>query len=125
MLPQLDHVCSSLITDLAERGMLERTIVAILGDFGRTPRINANNGGRDHWNFCYSVMLVGGGFQQGLIYGSSDSTGAFPASHPLVPGDIISTIYAALGVDPTSHIYDSFQRPYRIVPAGEVVPDLL
>lgn len=125
LLPQFDAACSSLIADLHERGMLERTIVAVLGDFGRTPRINANNGGRDHWNFCYSVMLIGGGFQRGLIYGTSDATGAFPASHPLVPGDIISTIYTALGVDPTTDIHDAFQRPYRIVPAGEVVPDLL
>lgn len=125
LLPQFDSACSSLIADLNERGMLDRTIVAVLGDFGRTPRINANNGGRDHWNFCYSVMLVGGGFQRGLIYGTSDTTGAFPASHPLVPGDIISTIYTALGVDPASDIHDAFQRPYRVVPAGEVVPDLL
>ncbi len=125
LLPQFDSACSSLIADLAERGMLERTIVAVLGDFGRTPRINANGAGRDHWNFCYSVMLVGGGFQPGLIYGSSDSTGAFPASHPLIPGDIISTIYTALGVDHASHIYDPFQRPFRVVPAGEVVDDLL
>jgi len=125
LLPQFDSACASLIADLADRGMLERTIVAVIGDFGRTPRINANNGGRDHWNFCYSVMMVGGGFQPGLIYGSSDTTGAFPASHPLVPGDIISTIYTALGVDPTADIHDSFQRPYRIVPAGEVVWDLL
>lgn len=125
LLPQFDAACASLISDLADRGMLERTIVAVLGDFGRTPRINANGGGRDHWNFCYSVMLVGGGFQPGLIYGSSDTTGAFPASHPLVPGDIISTIYTALGVDPTTDIHDQFQRPYRVVPAGEVVPELL
>jgi hypothetical protein len=125
LLPQFDAACSSLIGDLADRGMLERTVVAVLGDFGRTPRINANNGGRDHWNFCYSVMLVGGGFQPGLIYGTSDSTGAFPASHPLVPGDIISTIYTALGVDPATDIHDPFLRPYRVVPAGEVVGDLL
>lgn len=125
LLPQFDSACASLIADLSERGMLERTIVAVLGDFGRTPRINANAGGRDHWNFCYSVMLVGGGFQRGLIYGTSDTTGAFPASHPLVPGDVISTIYSALGVDPATDIHDQFQRPYRVVPAGEIVPDLL
>lgn len=125
LLPQLDAACSSLISDLADRGMLQRTIVAVFGDFGRTPRINANGGGRDHWNFCYSLMLVGGGFQSGLIYGSSDSTGAFPASHPLVPGDIMSTIYTALGVEPSTDIFDQFQRPYRVVPAGEIVPDLL
>ncbi len=125
LLPQLDSACASLIADLEQRGMLERTLVAILGDFGRTPKINANNGGRDHWNFCYSLMLVGGGFKKGLIYGSSDSTGAFPASHPLVPGDVISTVYRALGVAPTTEIYDQFQRPYRVVPGGEVIADLL
>jgi hypothetical protein len=125
LLPQLDSACASLINDLVERGMLERTLVAVFGDFGRTPKINANNAGRDHWNFCYSLMIVGGGFQRGLIYGSSDSTGAFPASHPLVPGDVISTIYRALGVLPTTEIFDQFQRPYRVVPGGDIVSDLL
>ena len=125
LLPQLDAACSSLIGDLMDRGMLDRTLVAVFGDFGRTPKINANNAGRDHWNFCYSLMMVGGGFQRGLIYGTSDSTGAFPASHPLVPGDIVSTIYRALGVLPTTEIFDQFQRPYRVVPGGEIVTDLL
>ena len=125
LLPELDAASASLIADLAERGMLERTLVAVFGDFGRTPKINGNNAGRDHWNFCYSLMLAGGGFQRGLIYGSSDSTGAFPASHPLVPGDIISTIYRALGVLPSTEIFDQFQRPYRVVPGGDVVTDLL
>lgn len=125
LLPQLDTACSSLITDLDERGMLQRTIVAIFGDFGRTPRINANNGGRDHWNYCYSLMLVGGGFRQGLIYGSSDATGSFPASNPLVPADILCTMYQSLGVNPLSEIRDQLNRPVRVVPAGEVVPDLL
>lgn len=125
LLPQLDAACSSLITDLMDRGMLDRTLIAVFGDFGRTPKINANNAGRDHWNFCYSLMMVGGGFQRGLIYGTSDSTGAFPATHPLVPGDIVSTIYRALGVLPTTEIYDQFQRPYRVVPGGEIIPELL
>jgi uncharacterized protein (DUF1501 family) len=105
--------------------MLERTIVAVFGDFGRTPRINGNNGGRDHWNFCYSLMMIGGGFKQGRIYGSSDATGAFPASSPLVPGDILSTMYAALGIPNEYAIYDQLSRPHRVVPAGDVVADLL
>lgn len=125
LLPQLDAACSSLVTDLDARGMLERTIVAVFGDFGRTPRINANNAGRDHWNYCYSLMMIGGGFKQGLIYGTSDETGAFPASNPLVPGDILSTVYHALGVEPQGEIYDQLNRPHRVVPAGEVVTDLL
>jgi hypothetical protein len=125
LLPQLDAACSSLVEDLAERGMLERTLVAVFGDFGRTPRINANNAGRDHWNYCYSLMMIGGGFKQGLIYGSSDATGAFPASTPMVPGDILSTMYHVLGIGGQDEIYDRFGRPYRVVPAGEVVHDLL
>jgi hypothetical protein len=125
LLPQLDSAYASLVTDLVDRGMLDRTLVAVFGDFGRTPKINGNNAGRDHWNFCYSLMLTGGGFQRGLIYGSSDSTGAFPASHALVPGDIMSTIFHALGIAPTTEIHDQFQRPYRVVPGGEVVADLL
>lgn len=125
LLPQLDAACSSLVEDLAERGMLQRTLVAVFGDFGRTPRVNGNNGGRDHWNFCYSLMLIGGGMKEGLIYGSSDKTGAFPNSLPLVPGDIIATIYRALGVPNDYEIHDQFGRPYRLVPAGEVQSELM
>lgn len=125
LLPQLDAACTSLVRDLDDRGLLQRTIVAVFGDFGRTPRVNGNNGGRDHWNFCYSLMLFGGGFREGLIYGSSDETGSFPASNPLVPGDILSTLYAALGIPPQHEICDQLARPHRVVPAGEVVPELV
>jgi Protein of unknown function (DUF1501) len=125
LLPQLDAACASLIADLADRGMLERTLVAVMGDFGRTPKINANNAGRDHWNFCYSLMMVGGGFKPGLIYGSSDKIGAFPAASPLTPGDIVSTMYHALGIPHDAEIRDALNRPYRVVPTGDVVADLL
>lgn len=125
LLPQLDAACSSLVTDLDSRGLLDRTIVAVFGDFGRTPRINANNGGRDHWNFCYSLQLFGGGFRQGQIYGTSDETGAFPASSPLIPGDILSTMYYALGIPPLHEVYDQLHRPNRVVPSGEVQHELL
>jgi uncharacterized protein (DUF1501 family) len=124
LLPQLDNACASLVDDLAERGMLERTIVAVFGDFGRSPKINGA-AGRDHWNWCYSLQLIGGGFGQGLIYGSSDDTGAFPASNPLIPGDIIATMYHALGIPHDGLIYDPQDRPHRIVPTGEVVRELL
>ena len=125
LLPQLDSAATSLIVDLADRGLLDRTIVAVFGDFGRTPKVNANDGGRDHWNYCYSLMLVGGGFKPGLIYGSSDKTGAFPGLDPLVPGDIVSTIYHCLGIAHDREIHDSTNRPYRLVPTGDVVPALL
>lgn len=125
LLPQFDAAYATLIGDLAERGMLERTLIAVLGDFGRTPKVNANNGGRDHWNFCYSLMLAGGGFKSGFIYGSSDKIGAFPASNPLVPGDIVSTMYHTLGIRHDGEFRDPVNRPYRVVPAGDVVQDLL
>lgn len=125
LLPQFDAASASLIGDLADRGMLDRTLVAILGDFGRTPKINANNGGRDHWNFCYSLMMVGGGFKAGLIYGTSDKIGAFPASNPLLPGDIVSTMYHTLGIRHDSEIRDPLDRPHRLVPSGDVVDELL
>ena len=123
LLPQLDSACGSLIEDLHHRGMLDRTLVAVFGDFGRTPKINANNAGRDHWNFCYSLQLVGGGMKEGLIYGSSDKIGAFPNSNPLVPGDVISTIYQALGVHHEAEVYDNQNRPHRLVPFGTVQSD--
>jgi hypothetical protein len=125
LLPQFDAACSSLLSDLAERGMLERTLVAVLGDFGRSPKINASDGGRDHWNYCYSLMLVGGGFKGGFVYGASDKIGAFPARDALVPGDVISTIYHALGIAPEYELHDAQARPHRLVPAGNVVPALL
>jgi len=125
LLPQFDAACSSLIEDLADRGMLDRTLVAVMGDFGRTPKVNGNNGGRDHWNYCYSLMLAGGGIRPGLIYGSSDRTGAFPDTSPLIPGDIIATIYRCLGIAPDRLIYDQTDRPHRLVPSGDVVPELL
>ncbi|HEY4313268.1 MAG TPA: DUF1501 domain-containing protein [Pirellulales bacterium] len=125
LLPQFDGACTSLITDLADRGLLDRTLVAVLGDFGRTPKINANNAGRDHWNFCYSVFLAGGGFKPGFVYGASDKIGAFPARNAMTPGDCIATIYHVLGIDSGMFIHDQFQRPHRLVPHGDVMGELL
>ncbi|MBW3542396.1 MAG: DUF1501 domain-containing protein, partial [Planctomycetes bacterium] len=125
LLPQFDAACASLVGDLADRGLLERTIVAVLGDFGRTPKINGNNAGRDHWNYCYSQMFLGGGFRPGNIYGASDATGAFPARDPLVPGDIVATIYHLLGIRHDGLLYDRLNRPHRTAPAGDVVRELI
>ena len=99
--------------------------MAVLGDFGRTPKINANDGGRDHWNYCYSLMLAGGGIKRGYVYGASDRTGAFPADKPTTPGDIIATMYQLLGLDPDGEVRDLFDRPHRIAPVGNCIPDLL
>ncbi len=125
LLPQFDAAASSLVSDLAERGLLDRTLVAVLGDFGRSPKINASDGGRDHWNYCYSLMLIGGGVKGGFVYGASDKIGAFPARDPLVPGDVISTIYHLLGVPHDYELRDHLDRPHRLVAAGNVVPNLI
>ncbi|MEZ6045548.1 MAG: DUF1501 domain-containing protein [Planctomycetaceae bacterium] len=124
LLPQFDSACGSLIADLHDRGMLERTVVAVLGDFGRSPKFNVD-AGRDHWPYCYSLMLIGGGFKQGLIYGSSDDQGAFPASKPTTPSQVIATLYHTLGIAPDQLIYDAQNRPHTLVPEGEVIDELL
>ncbi len=124
LLPQFDAACSSLLEDLAQRGMLERTLVAVLGDFGRSPRIN-NGAGRDHWNACYTVMLAGGGIKGGHVHGASDSTGARPVASPTTPADIIATIYHLLGVDPHHVIHDHLGRPHPVVINGNVVSALI
>ena len=124
LLPQFDTATSALLGDLVDRQMLDRTLVAILGDFGRTPKINAN-AGRDHWNFCYSIMLAGGGVRPGWVHGASDRGGAYPSDNPTSPADILATIYRLLGVDHRMQLYDRFRRPHQIVSRGNVVPGLL
>ncbi|WP_298868180.1 DUF1501 domain-containing protein [uncultured Gimesia sp.] len=124
LLPQFDAACSSLIEDLAERGLLERTLVAVLGDFGRTPKIN-NNAGRDHWNSCYSIMLLGGGIKAGSVYGASDRSGAVPLHSPVSPGDIVATIYRLLGVDHHHVLYDKLERPHTVVPQARLIPEIM
>lgn len=124
LLPQFDAACSSLIDDLAQRGLLERTLVAVLGDFGRSPKIN-NNAGRDHWNSCYSIMLLGGGVKPGLVYGASDRSGAVPTHSPVTPGDIVATIYQLLGVSHDHMLFDTLNRPHTVVPEARIIHELL
>jgi uncharacterized protein (DUF1501 family) len=124
LLPQFDAACSSLLEDLAQSGRLERTLVAVLGDFGRTPKIN-NNAGRDHWNSCYSILLAGGGIKPGFVYGASDHQGATPRHSPVTPGDIVATIYQLLGVNHQHLLYDTLNRPHTVVPEARIIHDLL
>jgi hypothetical protein len=125
LLPQLDAAVSSLLGDLEARGMLQRTVVAVMGEFGRTPRINTQGGGRDHWNFCYSLLLAGGGLKEGYVHGASDAIGARPSLHPVVPADIIATIYHCLGISADLELRDRLDRPMSLVPWGSVIQDLL
>ena len=97
LLPPFDAGFSALLTDLVERGLLERTLVVVMGEIGRTPKIN-NGAGRDHWEHCYTVLLAGGGVKGGLVYGASDRRGAYPSLCPLSASGVVATIYYALGV---------------------------
>jgi hypothetical protein len=114
LLPPTDAAFTTLVTDLAERGLLEETLVIMMGEFGRTPRFNSN-GGRDHWPWCFSVVAAGGGVRGGQVYGASDKIGAYPTSNPATPQDLMATLYHCLGVDPHTVIYDLQHRPYVLV----------
>jgi hypothetical protein len=114
LLPQLDACLSSLIGDLRDRGLLDETLVVCMGEFGRTPKINAG-AGRDHWPGCYSLLLAGGGVQGGRVVGKSDEQGAAPAETPVTPQDIIATIYRLLGISPETEFLDQLDRPLKIL----------
>lgn len=123
LLPPMDQGVTALITDLAERGMLDETIVVVTGEFGRTPKIN-KDAGRDHWPGVYTTLVAGGGFRRGAVYGASDEIGAYPESDPVHPWDLAATLYQMLGVDPASEIHDRQNRPQKIT-TGEVISGLL
>jgi uncharacterized protein (DUF1501 family) len=111
LLPPMDRGLSALIEDLEARGLLESTLVIGLGEFGRTPRINAT-AGRDHWPDCYSLILAGGGVRGGAVLGASDRFAAYPAHDPVSPADLAATVFWRFGLDPRSEIHDPQGRPY-------------
>jgi len=121
-LPPLDLAYSALLEDLERRGMLDDTIVAMYGEFGRTPKIN-KNGGRDHWGACQSAVFAGGGIRGGNVYGASDKHAAVPIDDPVGPEDILATIYHALGISPETELRDPLGRPYRLV-EGRAIREL-
>jgi hypothetical protein len=124
LLPQLDAALSSLLSDLAERGLLERTLVVVMGEFGRSPRVN-KAAGRDHWNFCYTLLLAGGGIRPGAVHGSSDKIGAQPSSNPVTPADVVATIYHCLGIRADHELHDRLDRPFPVVPGGRPIGEVL
>jgi hypothetical protein len=112
--PTFDTAFAALIDDLAERGMLDETLVLVNAEFGRTPAIN-KNAGRDHWPFVYSLVLAGAGVKAGTVYGASDHAAAYPIDRPHDPKDMAATIYHLLGIDPETLIYDRVGRSYPLV----------
>ena len=112
-LPPLDRGYSALLDDLSQRGLLDETLVAMFGEFGRTPKIN-KNAGRDHWGASQTAVFAGGGIRGGTVYGSSDRHAAYPASHPVGPEDVLATMYYALGIPPDAEVPDPTGRPHRV-----------
>jgi len=121
LIPPADQALSALLEDLDQRGMLEQTIVAWVGEFGRRPQISAGNAGREHWPFCYSGLLAGGGIQGGAVHGRSDAIAAYPVADAVSPHDFTATLLHALGVPHDLALPDRDKRPHRIY-AGTPLP---
>jgi uncharacterized protein (DUF1501 family) len=124
LLPPMDRAVSTLLDDLHERGLLDTTLVAILSEFGRTPRIN-RNAGRDHWPNVFSVMLTGGGIKPGIVLGSSTRDGDLPRDRPVHIYDVLATIYHQLGIRTDAVYRDAAGRPLMILPEGRAIPELI
>lgn len=118
-LPLAEQTLPTLLNDLDERGLLDETLVVWMGEFGRTPKLNANVS-RDHWSGCYTVLLAGGGVKRGYVYGQSDKGGAYPDRDGVLLDDLAATIFEALGIDSRSEVHDRLNRP-RPVSAGRPV----
>ena len=114
LMPPADQGLAALLEDLDCRGLLDETLVVWVGEFGRTPRINKANSGREHWPHCYSAVLAGAGVRGGTIYGASDRWAAYPARDPVSPEDLGATILHALGIEPATMVEDALDRPLRI-----------
>lgn len=128
LIPPVDQGLSALLADLASRGLLERTLVVVMGEFGRTPKIGrvvmnaaTNSSGRDHWPHAYSVLMAGGGVRGGQVYGASDKRAAYVTDDPVSPPDLVATILWALGIDPAGTITDRLGRPHRLSEGQPVV----
>jgi uncharacterized protein (DUF1501 family) len=122
-LPDLDRSLSTLLRDLNERGLLDTTLVILLTDFGRTPRINAN-AGRDHWPGVFSVLFAGAGIRGGQVIGASDRIGAEPTRRRITPKDLAATIYHLLGIDPFQEYTTRDGRALMMLDRGDVLPEL-
>jgi hypothetical protein len=124
LLPQLDASLGALLRDLQARGLLDETLVLVLGEFGRSPRVNGG-AGRDHWPRCYSLLMAGGGVQGGAVYGKSDRIGSDPSENPVTPNDLIATFFSLLGVDPETELPDTLGRPIKVGGNGRVIREVM
>ncbi len=123
-LPHFDQTFTALLEDLSDRGLLDETLVVVMSEMGRTPKINAN-AGRDHWTFCYSVVFAGAGIRGGTVCGASDAQAAYVKDRPVSTADVCATIYECLGIDPESMVPDKTGRPNGIAHGGRPVREIL
>ena len=123
LMPMMDQTYSALIEDLDQRGLLDDTLVAWVGEFGHTPKFNGN-AGRDHWGRVFSIALAGGGVQGGAVYGRSDINAAEPVAGRVTPKDVTATILHSLGISPTTLIHDDEGRPIPLS-QGRVIEEIL
>ena len=114
LVPRSDRALAALLEDLAQRGLLEETLVVWMGDFGRTPRITQPWASRDHWPFAFSLLLAGGGVRQGSVFGQTDRSAAYVTSDPVSPADLTATILDTLGVDPRTTVLNLDREPHRL-----------
>jgi uncharacterized protein (DUF1501 family) len=123
-MPNHDRAVGVLIQDLADRGMLDDTLVVSAGEFGRTPKIN-QDAGRDHWPQAQSILIAGGGYRHGQVIGSTNSKAEFPTSRPIGVEDFCQIFYHALGLSKEDTILDPSGRPVHLLPGGDVPRELL
>jgi hypothetical protein len=126
LMPGFDKGFAGLIMDLDERGLLDDTLVVVLSEHGRTPKITPNRGGgRDHWAQAYSALFAGGGVARGRVVGKTDKTGGTVADQPVSPKDVLATVYHLLGYDTETLLADRLGRPQSLVPGGKMITDIL
>jgi len=124
LIPSLDLALSALIDDLKDRRLFDETLIVVMGEFGRTPKLNTA-GGRDHWPRVFSVVMAGGGVKGGQVVGESDAVGEGPKKRPVTPTDLAATIYTLLGVDPDTELHTADGRPVKVNANGKVISELL
>jgi len=121
--PQFDGPFATLLDDLSDRGLFGETLVVVMGEFGRTPRINSH-GGRDHWGNVFSVALAGGPVPGGAVIGASDSHGGFPRERPVTPPDLAATILEVMGIPHGHEFRDPLARPRAVTTGGRPLPEI-
>jgi hypothetical protein len=124
LLPQTDQSISALVKDLVDRGLYEKTLVIMWGEFGRTPRVNGS-AGRDHWPRVMSGIVAGGGLKMGQVIGATDPTAAMASDREVTVRDMVATVYQALGIDPHMTFIDQQDRPVPLVHDGRPIAELL